>query len=191
MTKKKGKIYKDQDFYFIGSKEPFLFHREHLNNFTKEELIKLYIESTKDSGEYVWRIGFLERLINYLGYQSKSKIKPNKNLYFKMEYVRIYKKLYKKFKTHPETAANLNKDRDFKLLKKFGSFSKRWIGDNLKKKEKEGEIKNYIGHTKRYYRFHKELLIEKYSEPPMNEGELKQWKKDQKYLDTHPDPTDG
>jgi hypothetical protein len=66
-------------------------------------------------------------------------------------------RLYKKFKTHLRTAANIDNDKDFKLLKKFGSITKLWIGDDLKKKEKEGEIRSYIGHTKRYYRYRKEL----------------------------------
>ena len=191
MNKKKVKKYKDNDFYFVSFKKPPFLHREDLKELTKEELIKLFIESENRSVENSLRVLFLKRLIEYLGYHSKSKIKPNKELFFKMEYVRIYKKLYRKFKNHSKTASNLDKDEDFKLLQKFGSISKRWIGDNIKKKEEEGEIRNYIGHTKRYYRFHKELLKERYSEPPINAAELKQWKEDQKYLDSHPDPLDG
>jgi len=190
MNKKKVKKYKDNDFYFVSFKNPPFLHREQLNDLTKEELIKIYTESEEKLGDSLWRISFLENLIKYLGFQDKSKLKPNKKLLFKMEYVRIYTKLYKKFKNHSKTAANIDKDKDFKLLKKFGSFSKRWIGDDVKKKEIEGEIRNYSGHTKRYYRFKKEILIINYSHPPMNADELKQWKEDQKYLDSHPNPMD-
>lgn len=191
MSKNHKKIFKDQDFYFIGSKEPLLFHREELNDFSKEKLIELFIHFSKKAKKYAWRIGFLERLIDNLGFQGKSKQKVNKDLFLKMEYVRLYKELYRIFKNHPKTALNLEKDKDFKLLKRFGSSSKRWIGDDVAKKEKEGEILSYTGHTKRYYRFRNELIKAKYSNPPMNKAELKQWKVDQKFLDSHPDPLDG
>jgi len=121
MNKKKVKKYKDNDFYFVGFKNPPFLQREHLNDFTKEEFIRLYTETVERLGDSLWRISFLERLINYLGSQDKSKLKPNKKLLFKMEYVKIYTKLYKKFKNHSKTAANIDKDKDYKLLKKFGS----------------------------------------------------------------------
>lgn len=190
MDKKKVKKYKDNDFYFVSFKNPPFLHREHLKDLTKEELIKLYIETSKSEREYLWRINFLERLINYVGHQGELKKGKNKDLFFKMEYVRIYQKLYKKFKNHEKTALNLDKDKDIILLKKFGSLTKRWIGDDLKKKEKEGEIRDYSGHTKRFRRYLAVIKKIRYSDPPLNNGELKQWKEDQKYLDAHPDPLD-
>lgn len=155
MSLKKAKEQKGSQLKSFNEK--YFYNNQELNDFTKEKLIKLYKRAELKILENNNRIGFLERLINCLGHQGELKTKQSKHLLFKSEYCGIYMRLYKKFKTHPQTAAKIDNDKDFKLLKKFGSITKLWIGDDLKKKEKEGEIRSYNGHTKRYYRYLKEL----------------------------------
>jgi len=164
VRKKKARTYEDNDFYLIPFKDPKIYHREHLKYFSKDELIKLYTKSSKKNGQYLWRIQYLTNLIQHLGDLNKTKRKNNNNLFFKMMYISVYDKVRKKYRTHAATAANLDKDIDFKLLLQFGSLSKRWIGDDIKKKELEGEIRNYKGHTDRYFKYLKEYKIMLYSD---------------------------
>lgn len=185
MKKKKVKTYSDNDFYIIPFKDPNLYHREDLKDLTKEELIKLFTKSSKENGNYLWRIKYLTDLINYLGELSKSTRKYNNNLFFKMMYIGVYNKVRNKYKTHSATAANLDKDDDYKLLLQFGSLSKRWIGDDLKRKEIEGELRNYKGHTDRYFKYLKEYKIMRYSDLPITEAEIQELKEQAKDHDTH------
>ena len=182
---KKKKFYKDDDFYLIPFKEKSLYHREDLKLLTKEELIKLFTQESRENGKHLWRIRYLTDLINYLGELSKSTRKYNNNLFFKMMYIGVYNKVRRKYRTHATTAANLDKDDDYKLLLQFGSLSKRWVGDDIKKKETEGEERNYKGHTDRYYKYLKEYKIMRYWDPPITEAEIEELKKQAKDHDTH------
>ena len=100
MKKKKVKKYIDNDFYLIPFKDPNLYHREDLKHLTKEELIKLFTQASRENGKHFWRINYLTNLINYLGELSKSTRKYNNNLFFKMMYINVYNKVRKKYRTH-------------------------------------------------------------------------------------------
>ena len=185
MKKKKVKKYIDNDFYLIPFKDPNLYHREDLKNLTKEELIKLFTQASRENGNNLWRVRYLTDLINHLGELSKSARKYNNNLFFKMMYIGVYNKVRKKYRTHAATAANLAKDEDYKLLLQFGSLSKRWVGDDIKKKEIEGEERNYKGHTDRYFKYLKEYKIMRYWDPPITEAEIEELKEQAKDHDAH------
>ena len=180
MSDKKVKKYEDNDFYYVSFKNPPFLHREHLIDLTKEELIKLYTETSKREGNYISRINFLERLINYVGQEGELKKKKKKDIFFKYEFVRIYLRIYEKLKNHPKTASKIEEDKDIKLLKRFGSLTKRWIGDDIKKKEEEGEILSYRGHSERFDRYLAVIKKLRYQDPPTNESELKDFKENQK-----------
>ena len=55
MKKKKVKTYKDVDFYLIPFKDPNLYHRDDLKHLTKEELIKLFTQASRENGNRLLR----------------------------------------------------------------------------------------------------------------------------------------